>query len=369
MVISCWMMALFLVAGCKQESVSSGPENPSAGSQMKRANTSQGQEAPEDPSLLDPEPLYEESAILSPGEKQSLRLYWPPNKRFIYETSVIQRTSANDSPLADMIRSDAQQRFTYALQTSPPGPDGIQVIQVTYLSAKLMVDMVGNEMAYDSKRKTDTAQGGEIDEENPLRGLDALMGASIHIALDASGKIQQITGTGALLERLSQTIPGQLTSFYEGMIQEDQIQRLVSYEFLPENEVSAADQWESSTSQSMLFGQEATLDKNYTYLGTLPEEEAMAHAISFSEEISPRSTGEDSALPLIMKGGQGKGAILLSRENHILIAYQSIQKLSVGVDLPAELLAQMPKAGELAFRVIHSTRLLEEEDLASSPSP
>ena len=153
------------------------------------------------------------------------------------------------------------------------------------------------------------------------------------------------------------------------MIQEDQIQRLVSYEFLPENEVSAADQWESSTSQSMLFGQEATLDKNYTYLGTLPEEEGMAHAISFSEEISPRSTGEDSALPLIMKGGQGKGAILLSRENHILIAYQSIQKLSVGVDLPAELLAQMPKAGELAFRVIHSTRLLEEEDLASSPSP
>ena len=160
-------MALFLVAGCKQESVSSGPENPNADSQMKRANTFQGQEAPEDPSLLDPEPLYEESTILSPGEKQSLRLYWPPNKRFIYETSVIQRTSANDSPLANMIRSDAQQRFTYALQTSPPGPDGIQVIQVTYLSAKLMVDMVGNEMAYDSKRKTDTAQGGEIDERTP----------------------------------------------------------------------------------------------------------------------------------------------------------------------------------------------------------
>ena len=155
---------------------------------MKRANTSQGQEPPEDPSLLDPEPLYEESAILSPGEKQSLRLYWPPNKRFIYETSVIQRTSANDSPLADMIRSDAQQRFTYVNQ--PPGPDGIRFRNSFF---KRLMDM-GNEMAYDSKRKTDTAQGGRSMRE-PLRIRP--LGASIHIALDASGKIQQITGTGA----------------------------------------------------------------------------------------------------------------------------------------------------------------------------
>ena len=152
------------------------------------------------------------------------------------------------------------------------------------------------------------------------------MGASIHIALDASGKIQQITGTGALLERLSQTIPGQLTSFYEGMIQEDQIQRLVTYKFLPENEVSAADQWESSTSQSMLLGRKPRSTKLHLSRDLAGRSNGTCHQLF--EEISPRSTGEDSALPLIMKGGQGKGAILLSRENHILIAYQSIQKLS-----------------------------------------
>ena len=364
MVISCWMIAFFLVAGCNQESASSGREKQNIDTQTARTNTSQGKGDRTDSSLRDPEPLYEESAILSPEERQSLQLHWPPNKRFIYETSVIQRTSANNSPLADMIRSDAQQQFTYALETNSRGPDGTQIIKVTYLSAKLMIDMVGNEIAYDSKQKVDTTQNDHIDEENPLRGLDALMGASISIALDASGKIQQIDGMEVVNETLNQTIPGQLRSVYEAMIREDEIKGLVQYGFLPENTVSAGDTWKSRMTQSILLEEEVVMNNRYKYLGTLPREEGLTHIIEFSENLTKGPIKEDPTLGIIISGGQGKGAIILDAANRTLIEYQSMQNLSLGAGLPTELAAQMPKAGNFTFHVIKTIRLIETKFLA-----
>ena len=359
MVISCWMIALFLVAGCSQESAFSGREKQNIDTQTARTNTSQGKGDRTDSSLRDPEPLYEESAILSPEERQSLQLHWPPNKRFIYETSVIQRTSANDSPLAEMIRSNAQQRFTYALETNSRGPNGTQIIQVTYLSAKLMIDMVGNEIAYDSKQKVDTTQNDHIDEENPLRGLDALMGASISIALDESGKIQEIDGMEMLHETLNQTIPGQQRSFYKAMIQEDEIKGLVQYGFLPENTVSAGDSWNSRMTQSILLKKDLIMNNRYKYLGTLRRKEGLTHVIEFSEKLTKGPIEEDPTLDIIFNDGQGKGGILLDAANRTLIEYQSMQNLSLGVGLPTELVAQMPKAGNFTFHVIKTIRLIE----------
>lgn len=346
---------LVLLASCSQEQ---SPTHPSTAA-MQATGDNEGDTLP----ILDHH-LWEENELDTSAGPQEISLQWPANKRFVYQASSEQTTATEDSPLMTMVQSEASQIFTYAIEPQQVDEQGHQVIEITYLSAKVDLDMVGNQIHYDSDQNQ-TQQETDPSTETAFKGMSKLMGHSMRVTLNQAGEILQVDGLDKLYQTLRESMPGQSNAIYERLIQEDQIRNLIRYPFLPPVPVTPGTPWQMQSTENTTLGQFASISNHYTYAGTLERDGANLHAISVKGMVEPYADEDPDPMGLSMQGGSSQGNILLSTGFGYLMESTSNQTLSMRIQLPEELMASLPVTPELTFKIMHHTQLLEISETAN----
>jgi hypothetical protein len=240
-----------------------------------------------------------------------------------YYLEMATKTIQNMKVMGQEIKQDQDQVLVWHVQPQGNTPDGSCLVYMRLAAARIVMDVGGNKIEYDS----DANAGG-----NPLGDLfNAMLRTEFKLSMRVDGSIQRVEGREEFLKRLDGVGGGQ-KALLQAILNEDAILQMMNPigDFLPERAVVPGESWRRK--RTLELGPIGRYDTESTYrLERMRESLAdMSFTSTFKYRVAEAKKPE--ALPFVIKSaetskGIGNGKVVFDAQRgriHEILHEQSL---------------------------------------------
>jgi hypothetical protein len=292
-------------------------------------------------------------------EPKALGLTWPDGKRFVYEVSIDQATSAGESSFGAALNSVAGQKFKYSVTTDLDEDSGNTLLEMEIISAMVNLEMMGNKLVFDSENP---APEGTIDPMHTmLEGLNVLIGEKLTLTYTPEGEVTEVKGLDAMYEKISKALPAQAAPVAQGFIQEDQFKQLASYPFWPGAPVRIGETWNRKYTQ--VFGTSGAMevDNTYTLKGQAERDNRKVNVLAYEGSIVADAAQKEDmmGMEMSMSDGNNSGEILVDQTSGFIVHASANQEMTMNMKLQGALASAAPGPIAIKAEIVQTTQLIE----------
>jgi hypothetical protein len=296
-------------------------------------------------------------------EPKELGLVWPGGKRFVYEVTIDQTTSAGESSFAAALNSVAGQKFMYSVTANLDETSGNTLLEMEILSALVNLEMMGNKLSFDSENP---APEGSIDPMHTmLEGLNVLIGEKLTLTYTPEGEVTEVKGLDVMYDKITNALPAQAAPIAQGFIQEDQFKQLATYPFWPDAPVKIGENWNRKYTQ--VFGTSGAMevDNTYTLKGQTERDGRQVNVLGYAGSIIADASQNDAmmGMEMSMSDGKNSGEIFVDQTSGFIVHASANQEMTMNMQLPEALASAAPGPLAIKAQIVQTTQLIEVTDV------